>query len=214
MFRRCECLIMARLCSMQRCRVIGSAANLFAVTQRLAPRMMRDKRGFNVTRANYRPAIRQANKGCIYTQKQPWPIMMPGPWKCRTEGETGLRVPLRLVCAALPLTARLRFRFPTHPQLGLRFHYQYLVQYVTSYHRICVCVRVCVYVCVHLLWENLGDAARVALPWGSLNTPPLWRSRKEEKTRSTGAWPYEGPSKERKRKKRKKKLESVCLCLL
>lgn len=70
MFRCCVYLTMVRHCLMQRCiLVIGSAANLFAVTRRLAPRMMRDKRSFNVTRANYRPAIRQANKGCIYTQK-------------------------------------------------------------------------------------------------------------------------------------------------
>lgn len=97
-------------CSMQRRLLIGSAANLFAVTQRLAPRMMRDRRGFNVTRANCRPAIRRANKGCIYTQEpqeQSRPIMIPGPWKCRTKGETGLPFSLRLVCAALPLTARL-----------------------------------------------------------------------------------------------------------
>lgn len=92
---------------MQRRILIGSAANLFAVTQRLAPRMMRDRRGFNVTRANCRPAIRQANKGCIYTQGQSWPIMILGPWECRTKGETGLPFSLRLVCAALPLTARL-----------------------------------------------------------------------------------------------------------
>lgn len=137
---------MVRLCSMQRRILIGSAANWFAVTQRLAPRMMRDKRGFNVTRANYRPAIRQANKGCIYTQKQPWPIMMPGPWKCRTEGETGLRFPLRLVCAALPLTARLRFRFPIHPQLGLRFYYYQYSMYLPSY-LLCVCVCVRVHCC-------------------------------------------------------------------
>jgi hypothetical protein len=53
---------MVRLCSMQRRIFLGSATNLFVVTLRLAPRMMRDRRGFNVTRANCRPAIRQANK--------------------------------------------------------------------------------------------------------------------------------------------------------